>query len=128
MKETRYRKIILMSIIFTIFVLFATISYGASITDIFQGADNFISGADSNVGFDQEVVQDSFATIYEILSIVGVVIVVLVGAILGIKFMISSLEERAEIKKLLITYVVGSVVIFGAFNIWKLVVDILGTL
>ena len=47
------------------------------------------------------------------------------GAILGIKLMISGIDEKAEVKKLLIPYVVGCIIIFGGFGIWKLVVTIL---
>ena len=47
------------------------------------------------------------------------------GGIIGIKLMISSASEKAEAKKLLVPYVVGCVVVFGGFGIWKLVVTIL---
>ena len=36
-----------------------------------------------------------------------------------------SIEEKAEIKTMLIPYIIGCVVVFGAFTIWKIVVDIL---
>ncbi len=39
--------------------------------------------------------------------------------------MTSSIEEKAEAKKLLVPYVVGCVMVFGGFAIWKLVVTIL---
>ena len=39
--------------------------------------------------------------------------------------MLGSVEEKADIKGLLIPYIVGCIIIFGAFAIWKLVVDIL---
>ena len=38
--------------------------------------------------------------------------------------MISSVEEQAKIKELLVPYVAGCIVIFGAFGIWKLAVNI----
>ena len=37
-----------------------------------------------------------------------------------------SVEEKANIKEVLVPYVVGCIVIFGAFAIWKLIVTILG--
>ena len=39
--------------------------------------------------------------------------------------MFAGIEERAKIKEALIPYIVGGVVIFGAFIIWKFVVDVL---
>lgn len=64
-------------------------------------------------------------SIYNILFSVGVVIAVIVGMILGIKLMLAPVGERAEAKKMLVPYVVGCAVVFGAFGIWKLVVTIL---
>ena len=40
--------------------------------------------------------------IYNILTISGMIIAVIVGTILGIKFMVSSIEEKAKIKEILI--------------------------
>ena len=39
--------------------------------------------------------------------------------------MMGSSTQKAETKELLIPYVVGCVIIFGAFGIWKLVVNML---
>ena len=52
------------------------------------------------------------------------IVAVLIGAILGIKFMIGSVEEKAEIKAALVPFIIGCVVVFGAFGIWKIVVTI----
>ena len=53
------------------------------------------------------------------------VVAVIIGLVIGIKFMVSSVEEKAKIKELLLPYVVGCGVVFGAFGIWSLVVNIL---
>ena len=64
-------------------------------------------------------------TIYNILLTVGVIAAVLVGAVIGIKLMVSGIEGKVEAKQLLVPYVVGCVMIFGGFGIWKLIVTIL---
>ena len=92
-----------------------------------QNANDFIDSG-SNDKIDSASLQDLSNSIYNIALIAGIVIAVLVGAILGIKFMTGSVEEKADVKKLLIPYVVGCVVIFGAFGIWKLVVTILSNI
>lgn len=66
--------------------------------------------------------------LYNALLIIGIIIAVIVGAILGIKFMMGSVGEKADIKKLLVPYVVGCIIVFGAFGIWKLVVTILANM
>lgn len=64
-------------------------------------------------------------SIFNIFLIIGVAVATLVGAILGVKFMTSSVEGKADVKKMLIVYVIGCVAVFGAFTIWKIVVTIL---
>ena len=53
------------------------------------------------------------------------IIAVVVGMILGIKYMMATSEDKAEIKQTLPAYIVACVVVFGAFAIWRLVVYII---
>lgn len=64
-------------------------------------------------------------TLYIMLLTVGIVIAVIVGLVLGIKFIMGSIEDKAEIKTMVVPYVIGCIVVFGAFTIWKIVVNIL---
>lgn len=94
-----------------------------SISDIFTKADDFIEkGSNSEV---LEIDKKMSDVIYNTLFILGTVIAVVVGIVIAIQFMVGSVEQRAKVKETLIAYVVGCVVIFGAFGIWKLVVNVL---
>ncbi len=64
-------------------------------------------------------------TIYNTLLLIGMVIAVIIGTIIGIKFMMSSVEEKAKLKEILIVYVVGCIVLVGAFSIWKIIITIM---
>lgn len=96
----------------------------ASLDDMMNDADDFVNSG-GNIQYDQSALQDFSANFYNIMLTVGVAIAVIVGGVLGIKFMLASVEERADIKKMLIGYVAGCVIVFGGFGIWKLVVTIL---
>ena len=72
-----------------------------------------------------DAVQDSISFIYNTLLAIGLVGSVIIGGILGIQYMTSGAEEKAKIKETLTTYIVGCIVMFTAFGIWKLVVTIL---
>lgn len=63
--------------------------------------------------------------IYNLLLAIAMVVAVIVGLVIGIRFMTASVEEKAKIKELLVPYVVGCTVIFGAFGIWSLTVNVL---
>ncbi len=65
-------------------------------------------------------------SIFKILLAIGTVLTVIVGIILGIQYVIASAEEKAKIKEKMIPYVIGNIVIYGAFTIWYLVVTVLG--
>lgn len=95
----------------------------SSLEDMINDADTFVNTGTAQ--YNQESMQNFSKTIYNILLTVGVFVAVIMGGIIGIKLMISSASEKAEAKKLLVPYVVGCVVVFGGFGIWKLVVTIL---
>lgn len=98
----------------------------SSIDDMINDAKSFISqGKIKYVNDGDKSLKNVSNTVYNILLVVGTSIAVIMGAILGIKLMASGVEEKAEVKKLLIPYVVGCIVIFGGFGIWKLAVTIL---
>lgn len=95
--------------------------------DIISGADGFIQTGEANANdkIEEEDLKKLSNTLYNILLVVGIIAAIIVGLIMGIKFMLGSLEEKAEIKTMVIPYIIGCVVVFGAFTIWQIVVDIL---
>ena len=95
--------------------------------DIFDTGDNFIQdGKNQGVAIDATDMKNETSKIYNLLFAAGVVLTVIIGAVLGIKLMFAGIEEKAKVKEMLIPYVAGCVVIYGAFGIWKLMVNILG--
>lgn len=97
----------------------------SSLSDVISGGDSFIqAGKDGSAKIDKGSLKNASSSIYNILLICGMIVAVLIGAILGIKFMIGSVEEKAEIKAALVPFVIGCIVVFGAFGIWKIVVTV----
>lgn len=95
--------------------------------EIITEAKGFIEKgeADANDKISDDSMKSLSNTIYNILLVTGIVIAVIVGLILGIKFIMGSIEEKAEVKNMVIPYIVGCVVLFGAFTIWQIVVELL---
>jgi succinate dehydrogenase hydrophobic anchor subunit len=133
--------ITILSMVFVIFTLISNInivqanttsvnggsgsSSESSLSDVISGGDSFIqAGKNGSAQIDKGSLQNASSSIYNILLICGMIVAVLIGAILGIKFMIGSVEEKAEIKAALVPFVIGCIVVFGAFGIWKIVVTI----
>lgn len=98
-----------------------------TVSGIFDGADKFINAGQSktDMGFNEDTMKDMSNLLYNILLVIGIAIAVIVGMVIGIKFMTGSVEEQAKVKQTLVPYVAGCVVLFGAFTIWKIVVTII---
>ncbi len=94
---------------------------------IISDAETFIQdGQDSNIAtINQENADTVLNSIYNIMLAIGITVTVIWGLIIAIKLMMSSVEEKAEYKKLLWPYLVGCIVIFGSFIIWKIVIIIM---
>lgn len=73
------------------------------------------SGASAVTGFGNKIVG--------IIQVVGYVIAVVMLVIIGIKYITSSPEGKAEVKKTALFYVLGAVLIAGAATIVKIVFD-----
>ena len=90
-----------------------------------KGADDFISKAETDKVIDDGKLQTNIKDIYNIVLAIGTVIAVIWGLIIGINFMLGSVEEKAQVKESLISYIIGCVIIFGAFGLWKIVMVVL---
>ena len=116
-------------VLLVIIVLFSitSLSYASNLSDIKKGADNFIQAANGQGDkIPTKNLQDLSSTIYNVLLVIAIIASVIVGIVLGIKFMFASgAEGKAEIKQALVPYIVGMAVVFGAFGIWKIVVNVL---
>ena len=119
------RKVFLILIIFILMICSTHIVQATTISNIIQGADGFISKGSSADVLSTDKLKDASDMIYNILLILGTIIAVIVGAVLGIQFITGSVEQKAKVKDSLIPFIVGCVAIFGAFGIWKLVIEIL---
>lgn len=100
-----------------------------SLRDIIGGAKDFLSqgvqGNSKDPGMDNTSMKNASELVYNIFLILGMAVAVIVGMIMGIKFITGSIDEKADVKNSLIPYVAGCVVVFGAFAIWKFVLNII---
>lgn len=119
------RKSILILLIALILTLscFTTVVQATGVSDIIQGADDFIASGSQHTPLTSDM-KSLTNSVYNILLIIGIVLAVIIGAVLGIQFIVGSVEQKSKIKEMLIPYIIGCVVIFGAFGIWKLAVTI----
>lgn len=102
-------------------------SSGINVDDTIDQADKFIDAGEKNP-IDNWKLKILSSSVHGILLTAGVIVAIIIGLIIGIKFMVGSVEEKADVKKLLVPYLVGCVVVFGSLGIWAAIVEILGQL
>lgn len=122
------KKIITLMIIFQI--IFIPIVNASTMDSIFEDGDKFLQDGkqDGNNLISQDQLKGEINKVYNVLFALGVGLSVIIGAVLGIKYMTGSIEEQAKIKETLIPYAIGCIVVFGAFGIWKIVITIGGNI
>ena len=82
-------------------------------------------GESGQTGIDAGGMRQIVAPIINILTGIGVVVLVAVTIIMGMKYMFATPDQAAKLKQQLIGLVVSAVVILGATAIWKIVYTVL---
>lgn len=62
------------------------------------------------------------------LAVIGTVVTMIMLVVIGIKYMMGSVEEKAEYKKTMIPYIIGAFMIFGITAFLKIIVEMVNTL
>ena len=97
-----------------------------TVDSVMEGAQDFLNKGKDGLGqIDDGTLQSTSDFIFNLLLAIALVVAVIIGIVIGIQFMTASVEEKAKVKESLMPYVVGCVVVFGAFGIWKLAITIL---
>lgn len=119
------QNIILKSIfIISIFLIIVSVFPNITLCSWVDDASKFLDASKGvDIGIKKEKLDEASDDIFNMLSSIGMVIAVIVGMILGITFMVTSADEKAKVKESLMPYIIGCIVIFGAFGIWKIMVN-----
>ena len=124
----KYKKLLIniMVIFIILFNLFIPNAYAGPLQDIMNRAEGFVNNGENggNV-INNDALKEGSNTLYNVLLVIGIAVAFIWGIVLGIQFITGSLGEKADVKKNLIVYLVGCVIIFGAFGIWKLLLQLL---
>lgn len=99
-------------------IFFILILFVVNITDAFSLND--LSGDTKGTNEIQDVGNKAVTIISTIGSILSVIVII----VLGIKYMLGSVEEKAEYKKTLLPYVIGAAFIFAASTISQIIYEL----
>ena len=90
--------------------------------DPINEARNFIENVEPPIRF-QSVWQD-LKPIASIVMGIGLVVLVCVGSILGVKYMTAGVDDKAKVKQKLIWYCVAAALVVSTTGVFNIVVDV----
>ena len=91
--------------------------------NIIDSGEGFLEAANGTV-IDEDTMNTTSDYVYNILFTIAVVLAVAIGMVIGIQFMMGSVDEKAKIKETLVPYIIGVFIVFAAFTIWKIAINI----
>ena len=98
-------------------------------SDIINSSKNFINEGKNESPISSGDITEKLMPEANIIVYIATGVFVVVGAILGLKYMIAQdMQERAQIKKNLIWFVVAMVIVYGGVGIYNIVVNILNNI
>lgn len=124
----KYKKLLIniMVIFIILFNLFIPNAYAGPLQDIMNRAEGFVNNSENGGNaINNDALREGSNTLYNVLLVIGIAVAFIWGIVLGIQFITGSLGEKADVKKNLIVYVIGCIIIFGAFGIWRLLLQLL---
>ncbi|MCL2383128.1 MAG: pilin [Oscillospiraceae bacterium] len=106
-----------------------------ALRNIMEQGDSFLNDAQTRyeeeraagenpIGIERDGLVEVTQTLYNIFFTIGLFIAIGVATVLGIQFVIGSAEEKAKIKESLIPFVIGCIVVFGSFGIWRIFIEV----
>lgn len=118
--------VILLVFIFTSFLI-PNYTEAATPSEIIDRAKGFLNSGDQidDEVFKHDETKKAIDEMYYSALAIGIVLAIFVGMVLGIKFITGGVSEKAKIKDSLIPFAIGAIVIFGAFGIWRLVLNVM---
>ena len=107
-------------------IIFLLTSNAFAIGDTKKQGDDFMDIGKANAGstMDTDNLKDASGKVYNLLLAVATGTAVIVGAILGIKYMTAGINEKTDVKASLLPYMISCIIVFGSLGIWRLTVTI----
>jgi len=92
--------------------------------DIFGTGKEFINKGQLEEKINSSQAESDLSFVANILFSAGFLTLVITGMIMGVKYMISGADERANMKQRLVWWVIAAVLIFGTISIYNIVANV----
>lgn len=97
--------------------------------DIFNSGKKFINEGSAESTINKKDIQDKLLPIANVIVYIATGVFLVVGSILGVRYMLAQdMQERAQIQKNLLWFVIAMAIVYGGVGIYNIVVRILNGL
>lgn len=122
----KYSKILIGIIVIMIGLSFPLKAYAKmTLDDILKGGNEFLKADEgTTLPVDQSGIKSLSNTVSGILLSIAIIVTLVSAVVMGINFTVQSVEDKAQIKESMIPWVIGIIISFGAFSIWKITMSI----
>ncbi len=124
MKFTKVRKVLILTMIALTLLGTCSNVFGFSLDDIFSAGKGFIDKGSQGAPITTDDAINAFVPVGITLVGIATIVLVVVGLIMGVKYMIAGANEKAQLKQKLIYYVISVVLVYGATGIFALVIQV----
>lgn len=93
--------------------------------NIQSSAENFLQTGKNNQKISAQTAKDKILPIAGMLVAIATIVFLIVGGILGVQYMMSGANERAQLKQKLIWFVIAIAVVYGGAGIFNIAVNIM---
>ena len=118
---------------FTVLIFITVISsipiYSNALGTVIDSGNDFLNqgssgGSAAAVTPSEENIKKISNTVSNVLLAIAVAVTLISAVVMGINFVVQSVEEKAKIKESMVPWIIGIFISFGAFGIWKMTMSI----
>lgn len=96
-----------------------------SFSDLFTAAKDFENEGNSGGIENKETkLQEISKSVSNILLTIALAVTLISAVVMGINFVIQSVEDKAKIKESMVPWIIGILVSFGAYGIWNITMNV----
>lgn len=101
-----------------------------AIGDILSSGDSFLeAGTNATTAMPAtDKLQTLSDTVSSVLLTIALGVTLISAFVMAINFAIQSVEDKAKVKEAMVPWIIGILISFGAFGIWKLTMTVFGGL
>ena len=124
----------ILSIVFSVLfllIVFTPDVYAGSMPnpdELQSQASGFINKGQSNSKIDVNKIANIMKPLASLLLGIGTVVLVVVTAVIAVKYMAATPDMRAQLKKQLVGIVVSAIVLYGAYGIWSIAYTVMNNI